>query len=453
MTSAPAAIPARSDKLRRAVNWCLRRPFTTAAIIYLIAGGLRFMLARDFSEWDHVFVLAARQLRNGADIYNLPTNLQEEHPFPFSYPPFQALLAIPFTYLPGFLARLAWYLVDVICLVLMWRLAWKVSGGGKLENIDHPDWRQYVICILGLACAMRFVEDTLEHRQTDLLIGALLFGGCLAWQRSRDWVAASLWGFAAAFKCTPLLLAGYLLWRGRWGPAICLIVVAIGLNLLPDLVHRPPHGIWLSQWYVQVLRAKSDVGAWYVDPILNQSLAGAAYRFSATRWSIVGNELLLAPVPSRISQPALKAMLYGVDVLLVALTAAAMGRPFRRNINPSRAALECSAVLILMLMLSPMSHKTHFCILLLPAFCVARLAVAKRSLMAWCALLTCIMLVMVLDRSFIGRPRGNLLMWLGSVTAGSLALWAACSWRLARFPDDGLHPITPVASLSANQKL
>jgi len=432
MTAAPPAIPQPSDKLRRAVNWCLRRPFTTAAIIYLIVAGCRFMLVQDFSEWDHVFILAARQLRHGGDIYNLPVNLQEEHPFPFSYPPFQALMAIPFSYLPAFLPRLAWYLVDALCLVLMWRLAWKVSGGAKLENVERPDWRQYATCILGLACAMRFVEDTLEHRQTDLVIGALLFGGCLAWQRSRDWLAAFLWGAAAAFKCTPLLLALYLLWRGRWAPAIWLVMVAVGLNLLPDLVHRPPHGIWLSQWYTQVVRAKSDVGAWYVDPILNQSLAGAAYRFSATTASRVGNELLVAPRPPRIPQAALKAILYGADVALVAMTAWAMGWPLRRQIDPARAAVECCAVLILMLMLSPMSHKTHFCILLLPGLVVARLAVDKRSIVAWLALITCITLVVVLDRSFIGRPDGNLLMWLGSVTAGSLALWLTCLWRLSR---------------------
>jgi hypothetical protein len=433
MTSVPAANAARSDKLRRAVNWCVHRPFTTAAIIYLIVAGCRFMLARDFSEWDHVFVLAARQLRHGGDIYRLPADLQEEHPFPFSYPPFQALLAIPFSYLPAFLPRLAWYVVNALCLVLMWRLAWRVSGGSKLENIEQPDWREYVICILGLACAMRFVEDTLEHRQTDLVIGALLFGGCLAWQRRRDLVAASLWGTAAAFKCTPLLLAGYLLWRRRWAAAVWLVVVAVGLNLLPDLVHRPPRGgVWLSQWYQQVVRAKSDVGAWYVDPILNQSLAGAAFRFSATTASMSATDLKVTARPPRLPQWALKAILYGADGVLVVGAALAMGRPWRRQIDPSRAAVECCVVLILMLLLSPMSHKTHFCILLLPGFVVARLAVRKRSPVAWLALVACITLVVVLDRSIIGRSRGNLMMWLGSVTAGSLALWLACVWQLAR---------------------
>jgi hypothetical protein len=433
MTSVPAAIAAPSDKLRRVLDWCVRRPFTTAAIIYLIVAGCRFMLARDFSEWDHVFVLAARQLRQGGDIYRLPADLQEEHPFPFSYPPFQALMAIPFSYLPAFLPRLAWYLVNALCLVLMWRLAWRVSGGGKLQNIERPDWREYVICILGLACAMRFVEDTLEHRQTDLVIGALLFGGCLAWQRRHDWTAASLWGAAAAFKCTPLLLAGYLLWRRRWAAAVWLVVVAVGLNLLPDLVHRPPRGgIWLGQWYQQVVRAKSDVGAWYVDPILNQSLAGAAFRFSATTASMGAHDLQVTTRSPRLPQWALKAILYGADAALVAATALAMGWPWRRQIDSNRAAVECCAVLILMLMLSPMSHKTHFCILLLPGFVVARLAVQKRSAVAWLGVAACITLVVVLDRSIIGRPRGNMMMWLGSVTAGSLALWIACLWSLVR---------------------
>jgi hypothetical protein len=120
-----------------------------------------------------------------------------------------------------------------------------------------------------------------------------------------------------------------------------------------------------------------------------------------------------------------------VEVLLVAGAALAMGQPFRRKIEPGRAVLECCAVLILMLMLSPMSHKTHFCILLLPGFCVARMAVEKQSIAGWCAVIACITLVAVLDRSIIGRPYGNLMMWLGAVTAGSAALWLACLGRLA----------------------
>src|ERR1700721_3858507 len=64
-------------------------------------------------------------------------------------------------------------------------------------------WHKPAIAILALLCSLRFVQETLEHRQTDLLIGAIIMAGCLIWQRGThlsDWLAASCWGFAAAMK-------------------------------------------------------------------------------------------------------------------------------------------------------------------------------------------------------------------------------------------------------------
>ena len=50
--------------------------------------------------------------------------------------------------------------------------------------------------------------------------------------------------------------------------------------------------------------------------------------------------------------------------------------------NPSNVALECGVIMCLMLLLSPNSSRAHFCILFLPAFCVARMAV-RRGASVW----------------------------------------------------------------------
>ncbi len=375
-----------------------------AACIYLVVNCIRFMLIRDSSEWDSVFVLAAKRLRAGLDIYQLVTESQDHA---YSYPPFQAMLAIPFTFLPRFVGRFVWYVISAFCLVLLWRWSWRVSGGEKLEGRAKPDGREYLICILGLLCGMRFVQDNLDHQQTDLVIGALVIGGCLAWQMGRDWVAATCWGLGAAMKGPPLLFAVYLAWRGRWGAAVWMVALAVGVNLLPDLVHAAPRGLWVEQWYVTMIKPMGAIGVWHSDVLLNQSLAGAARRFFAEA------------MPAR----ALKVLVYLVEAGLLGATGVWMGKPFGRKVEPFRAAMECSAVLLLMLLFSPMSSKPHFCVILLPAFCLARLAILRRDRWATGAVAVCIFLVVVLDRNVINRTVGDGAMWWGSVMWGAVVLW------------------------------
>src|SRR5207249_2663870 len=100
-----------------------------------------------------------------------------------------------------------WYLINVVCVIGLVRWAWRVSGGGPLEGAGAPDWREHLVFGIGLACAFRFVMDCLAHQQIDLVIGALLMGGCLALARSRGLLAATAFGLAAALKCTALLWA------------------------------------------------------------------------------------------------------------------------------------------------------------------------------------------------------------------------------------------------------
>jgi hypothetical protein len=408
-------------------------PFTAAACIYILYNAIRFMQITKFSEWNDVYVLAAARLRAGLDIYLLVPGNQDHA---YSYPPFQALLAIPFTFLPRFAAQFAWLLINILCLILFWRWTWRISGGKKIEQSSDGKLKgelkgtvpfnsrksEIFICILGLLCGMRFVQECFDHQQTDLFIGVLVIGGCLAWQRGRDWLAAGCWGLAAAMKGPPLLFAAYLLWRGRWAAALLMVALAVGVNLLPDLVSHAPRGIWLSQWYVEIIRPVSQVGAWHSDVLFNQSLAGAARRY-------------FAGVPS---PHALRFSVYGIEVLLLAITALWMGKPFRRQIDSFRAALECSTVILLMLLLSPMSSKPHFCVMLLPAYCLARLAVANKKIVAMLAVAICIALADLLDRNFL-RLLGNTIdrdflawatgdrpLWYGSVMWAAVVLWIGC---------------------------
>lgn len=409
-----------------------RRPLITCAVLYFIYNLKSIHIrANEFDEWNQVYVLAAQQLRTGGDIYQLL--VQQKH-HPFTYPPFAAVFAIPFTFLSQTGSLIVWYLINVVSLSLLWIWAWRASGGEKL-NVDRPNWRELLICGLGYICAMRFVQGCLGHRQTDLFIGMLLVGGCIAWQKRQDITATLLWALAASLKGPPMLMLGYLIWRRRPFHALAMLLVVLGLNLLPDLVHPAAHGLWLTQWYAEVLKPMRHAGAWYSDIVMNQSLAGLFRRYLGTTWRLSPDGLRVA-LSQNISPHAIDLALLSCEVLLMLVAAIGFGAPFKREPasdrpqNDStaklefRLALEVSVMLVLILLFSPMSSKPHFCTLILPGFCVARLAVRDRKLSAQIFLGVCLLVIGLLDR--LPGSLEDLPSWFGNVTWGSIALMAAC---------------------------
>src|SRR5216683_1386953 len=188
----------------RMFSWAKVRPWTLLAIVILLIHAVPFLL-KHHSEWDEVYLRAADRLLNGGDIYRFEDG--------YSYPPFMAWLAIPFTALPTIVSRIIWFSINVGCLIGMWRIAWRLTGGGVLEGIQGTNLKEHLVCFVGIACSARYALNGIAHHQTDLVIGLLLIFGCWMFSRNRNLSAATCFGLAAAMKCTALLWVPYLLWR------------------------------------------------------------------------------------------------------------------------------------------------------------------------------------------------------------------------------------------------
>jgi hypothetical protein len=92
----------------------------------------------------------------------------------------------------------------------------------------------------------------------------------------------------------------------------------------------------------------------------------------------------------------------------------------------SRQALEGGILLLLMLLLSPMSSKAHFGVLVLPGFCLARAAVRSRSPWLWGTLLGAAILASTGSKGVLGNRLYTLSLWAGTTTWGTLFLLAGC---------------------------
>jgi hypothetical protein len=418
----------------RTAAWVRAHPYTVLTAILLIAYSVPFQL-RKRSEWHEVYMAAGGRLLSGEPLYE-----QTAECLGYVYPPFAALIAAPFTLLPHPVARATWYLVNAFCLVQMLRWAWQLSGGGLLQGA-RTNAREHLICFLGLSCGLSYAINCLAHQQTDILIGALMMGGCLALSRSKGMVAATAFGLAAAIKCTPLLWAPYLLWRGRWKEAAWLACVAVGVNLLPNLFSAPEPGkLWLADWTSRYLLPMKDAnyypGTWASSIIYNQSMAGTVNRWTVTDWQWTTSDCDIVDRPDPPNPRMLQFLVYGSELALGAGMLWVLGRrrlPESSTLEesvPTEMAVEFSVVFLMMLLLSPMSNTQHFLTLVLPAFCLARMATVNGQRTPGILLLAAIAVRATVINGLWGERFSTLCLWMGSVTGSAVLLLAGCAYVL-----------------------
>ncbi len=429
---------ASSQSVASAAGWIKRHPFTVVGGVLLLVVGVFFCRRHD-SEWEQVYLPAATRLWRGEDIYRLGEN--------YLYPPFMALTALPFLALPGRLPRLIWFAINVTCLLALLRCSWRLAGGGRLEGPGRWQKSERLAAVLGCLCGISYLENCLAHQQTDIVIAAILAGGCLLLARGRPLLSATAFGLAAACKCTALLWAPYLLWRGRSWAAAWLVVVAFGVNFLPDLIHAAPEGwCWLDKYASGFLKPLTDsdhyIGTWASDAVYNQSLPGLGQRWCTTEWSWEQTDCAVGPRSPLLSPLTLRLLVGGVELGLLAVVLWSCGRPFRGlgdEVDGEIFSLECSMVLLLMLLLSPMSSKAHFGTLVLPGFCLARAALDRQSMgrqpqqFLKGLLAAAVALGLICNKDPLGEKLYTLSLWYGIVTWQALILLVGCllvyHWR------------------------
>lgn len=406
------------------------RLVTLVAIALFIGLPIYFASRGEGSEWFDCYYTAASHLIAGEPLYHKAES--------YVYPPAMALLAAPLCYfgLQGSLAIWGAINAAAICLLVMCVGRW--CNGSRWLVLDRSNLGVGLIASL---LAFRWFIAPLSHQQFDLVIAALILGGGLLLLRGRDVWSGTLIGAAAAMKCTPLLFAPYFVWRGRWRAALMVVVMSWGLNVLPDLCFPNQAGTtYLSQWKDKYLLGMSGKapGTWYSDVTLNQSIGGAVQRFM--RFGLP--TALDGPRHEITQQEAvwMKLVVYGFDLTLLAL-AAWITRPGRRPEQVERAecresterrwAWEFSAVVCLMLLLSPMSSKAHYVVLMLPCWLIAKLVWQQPTAPRWGIVALLLITGPLASKDLLGKSLADLTLVWGFPTAFALILLGTSLWQLS----------------------
>ena len=312
--------------------------------------------SNDFNVYYH----AAREVTGGGDPY--------QHSLgdwtPYIYPPLLAELIVPLALLPLPVAAYVWFLISAVSMVVA---AWMSASLGDDKRVRAaPDqhvteltlWRG-AIAAFAVVLVLRFVLDTFHLGQVNAVVAALAVAHVYLYARDRKALSAVALVVAVSIKLTPALLLLYHIAKLRLKFAVACAVLLVAVTALSFLPFGPRGSRAFQTFWSRTVKNEQGYDFAYSG---NQSLRGAIARMIDHRSEYTEDE-------GASREPAdLPTILISIALLALAVFAAVRAR----SELAAAAPFFCCLVL-----LSPLSWKAHYVILILPA--VLLLSLAKTS--------------------------------------------------------------------------
>jgi Glycosyltransferase family 87 len=332
-------------------RFLLRVLFITTAITFTLIPPIRFLRSgtdMDYRTWYQV----GQTVLDGDEIY------PHGQAFPFMYPPICALMLA----VPAFFGKA----VMILILSLANTVAWLLCIAFTSALISEKRIQNAPIVIANLLL-MPFVWSSYHLGQPSLILLALMLGAFLALSAGRksEILAGTLIALASAIKAFPLLAIFYLIYRRYWAATVSLV---IGLLVLLLIVPIPFRGLQRTitdarDWQRGMLRYQESAIAqrpargysWK-----NQSIFGVANRL--LRHVSVDDE------PNRLAYANVINLDFRTVNIVIIACALVVGASFVWVIprHDSPASEEFAALLILILIFTPLTFGYLFVWLMLP---------------------------------------------------------------------------------------
>ncbi len=386
----------------------LRRHAT--AILLLIGVALYYFRFSLHPDGMTLYPKAAACMLNGLPIGSCSSG--------FTYPPLFGFTMIPFVFLPMWLRNVLWYAVLIGCTCGSFRLAESLVCESLGIQFDQQELTRFRF--VSLALVLNFVLADLENQAYDVLVLFCLLVGLTGLTREKPVWSVIGFGLGAALKATPLLFFPYILFRYGWKLFILCVLCYFTVSLLPDLFLSVEDGLttyygnWIRQVALQPFFPGDSGGMgrfWEGENNLNQSLRSFVYRIT------LGMHIQEYFIP----------VLYGVYGLCLLY----MLWVFSRSVKlQNHVVLDGSLLIIGMLLLSPMSSKSHFVVLMLPFMMMTAYIMTdprtRRGLIL-ASVLSCA-LNNLTSKDLVGRQLSVMAGYWGSVTLGTITLALAIGY-------------------------
>jgi alpha-1,2-mannosyltransferase len=212
----------------------------SALALSLIGAGyaaVNLVGARNGIDFD-VYRAAGRAVTHNKSLFGSWIATQMRVSLPFTYPPFAALLAVPFGYVSSDVGFALWDVLSVIA------LAWVVRTTTRLSMADLRWWGLLIAVVVALALAP--VQDALGFGQVGIFLMAMCIYDCAADHTRLP--RGTMIGIATAIKLLPAMFIPYLWFSGRRRAALVGAATAVMLTLATFVVlPRDSMSYWTSR--------------------------------------------------------------------------------------------------------------------------------------------------------------------------------------------------------------
>jgi hypothetical protein len=316
-----------------------------------------------------VFVRTAWAVRAGADIYQV----SDDNRFHYHYPPLFAILLTPLAdppagadrswTVPYAVAVALWYLLSILCLALA--VHWlasaleQASPDPAVRSQPRGCRRWWALRVVPVLVCLPPIGHTLMRGQVNLLLLLLLCGAAAAAVRGRHGLCGLWLAGAICLKVIPAFLLLFPLWRRNVRClAGCGVGLVVGLWLVPMTVFGPAQTLrYYEEWAEVLVRPGLGAGD-------NQSRARELIEVTATDsqsfQAIIHNTLYPdAATRPRYVGPAVRLAHWLTGGVLTLLTLLAARR--WQGDAPGQV-LFLGALMLIMILLSPVCHLHYFCL-------------------------------------------------------------------------------------------
>jgi alpha-1,2-mannosyltransferase len=363
--------------------------------------------SNDFNVYYH----AAREVIAGRDPYQHSLGAWT----PYLYPPLLSELMVPLAVLPLPVASYFWFLISAFStLAAAWMSAdlatdRRDNAGPQPDVNASTSWRR-AIAACALIVVLRFVLDTFNLGQVNALVAALAVAHVYLYARGRRVLSAVALVIAVSIKLTPALLLVYHLARLRFKFAVACAALLVGVTVISFLPFGQNGADAFHTFWNRTVNNEQGYNFAYSG---NQSLRGAIARLSGN----VNDEL--PPNPTAGNPVDLTTLLISLVLLATAVFAAVRAR------TELAAAAPFFCCLIL---LSPLSWKAHYVMLILPAaYLISRVRASKSRLIA-AMLAAAFVLFNVTSPRVIGLAAAEWADGHSLVVGGALVVFLGCAF-------------------------
>jgi hypothetical protein len=410
-----------------------------------------------------VYLRAGWAVRASADIYDI----QDDNGWHYQYPPLFAILMAPLAnpppdvawpgaVLPFAVSAAFWYAFSLGCLAFALH---HLASALEETSVDpqHPVpagcRRWWLLRLVPLLACIVPIGHTLMRGQVNLIMLALLCGMAAALIRGQSWRAGFWLSGAICLKVIPAFLLLVPLWRRD---TKCLAASGLGMVLGLGVVPAAAFGVPRTVEYYRE----------YADKLLLPGLGQGDDQSRAKElieMTSSDSQSLLAMFHNtmnldRDTRPAHPSEMArwgqrAVGGLLMLITLAAAG--WRTSATGPAPALFLGALVVVMLVLSPICHLHYFCLCIPLLMALLALSWERQSAVRIGKWFGALLAVNVVADTLPNLPEMEVARDLGIATYAALVFWGlgcVALWKLAR-PESAIDSLWSASNLTLTRSL